>query len=102
MYYYTIGNLNPKFRSKICAIRLLAIVNAKFLKTYEIQKILDPIIDDLEKLYDGYQMEINGNRFEIFGKVMLCSGNTLRQHLWGRRLQGGGRFCISKMQKLPL
>ena len=83
MYYYTIGNLKPKFRSKICAIRLLAIVNAKFVKTCGIQKILDPIIDDPKKLYDGYQIEINGNRFGIFGKVLLCTGDTLDQHLWG-------------------
>ena len=48
MYYYTIGNLNPKFRSKICAIRLLSIVNAKFVKTYGIQKILDSIFDVLK------------------------------------------------------
>ena len=83
MYYCTIGNLNPKFRSMICAIRLFAIVNTKFVKTYGIQKILDPVIDDLKKLYDGYQIEINGNRFEIFGKVLLCTGDTLGQHLWG-------------------
>ena len=48
MYYYTLGNLNPKFRSKICAIRLLAIVKSKFVKTYGIQKILHLIIDDLK------------------------------------------------------
>ena len=34
MFCYTIGNLNPKFCSKICAIRLLAIFKAKFVKTF--------------------------------------------------------------------
>lgn len=29
MFYYTLGNLNPKVRSKHCAVRLLGIANAK-------------------------------------------------------------------------
>ena len=95
MYYCTIGNLNPKFRSIICAVRLLAIVNAKFVKTYGIQKILNPIIDGRKKLYDRYQMEVNGNRFEIFGKVLLCTGDTLGQHLWERFKEGVG-FAFQK------
>ena len=95
MYYYTIGNLNPKFHSEICTIRLLAIVNAKFAKTHGIQKILDPIVDDLKKLYDRYQIKINGKIVEIFGKVLLCTGDTLGQHLWGGFKEGVG-FAFQK------
>ena len=29
--YYTLANIDPKFRSKLCAIRLLAIVKAKYV-----------------------------------------------------------------------
>ena len=32
MFYYTLGNLNPKVRSKHCAIRLLGIANTKLVK----------------------------------------------------------------------
>ena len=95
MYSYTIANLNAKFRSDICAIRFLAIVKAKLVKTYGIHKILDGIIDDLKKLYDGYQIEINGNLFRILGKVLLCTGDTLGQHLW-RGFKVGDRFAFQK------
>ena len=71
-------------------IRLLAIVNVKFVKKYGIQKMFDPIIDDLKKLYGGYQIERNGNRFENFGKVLLCTGDTFGQHLWGSFKEGVG------------
>ena len=66
-----LGHPSAEFRSKICAIRLLALANANLVKPYGIKITLDAIIDDLKKLYDGYQIEINGNRFEIFGKVLL-------------------------------
>ena len=44
MYYYVIGNLSPKFRSKHCAVRLLAIVNANIVKKYGVNEILKPIV----------------------------------------------------------
>ena len=34
MFYYTLGNFNPKVRTKRCALRLLGIVNAKLVKKY--------------------------------------------------------------------
>ena len=40
MFYNTFGNIDPKFRSKQCAIRLLAICNTKFVKKYRIDKVL--------------------------------------------------------------
>ena len=39
MYYYTIANLSPKFRSKHCSVRLLAIINSKLVKKYGIHSI---------------------------------------------------------------
>ena len=85
-----LGHPSAKFRATICAIRLLALVNAKLVKPYGIKITLDPIIDELKKLYDGYQIEINGNRFEIFDKVLLWTGDTFGQHLWGGFKEGVG------------
>ena len=50
MFYYTLGNLNPKLRSRHCAVRLLAIVNAKLVCKYGYSAVLKPIIEDLKKL----------------------------------------------------
>ena len=53
MYYYTIGNICSKFRSKRCAVPLFAIANADLVKKYGIDRIIQPIVDDLQLLYKG-------------------------------------------------
>lgn len=83
MYYYCIANISPKYRSRICAVKLLAIVTASHIKKYGIDKILAPIIDDLILLYNGYVMNLNQNEQIIFGKIVVCLGDTLGQNLWG-------------------
>lgn len=59
------------------------------------KKILDLIIDDLKTLYEGYQMEREGTRFDIFGRVLLCTGDILCQHLW-RALKERVGFAFQK------
>ena len=48
MFYYTLGNFNPKESSKRCAIRLLGIVNAKLAKKYGYDAVLNPMLDDIK------------------------------------------------------
>ena len=90
MYYYTIANLSPKFRSKRCAVHLFAIANADLVKKYGIDTIMKPLVDDLNMLYKGYKMEINGVEKVIHGKVLICAGDTLGQHYWGGYKEGVG------------
>ena len=40
MFYCSLGNLNTKFQSKHCAVKLLAIANAKLVKKYQVIKVL--------------------------------------------------------------
>ena len=89
MYYYTIANLCPKFRSKHCAIHLFAIANADLVKKYGINIIMQPLVDNLNILYRGCNMEFNSVEKVIYGKV-LCAGDTLGQHCWGGYKEGVG------------
>jgi len=51
MFYFTLGNLRPKFlRSKLSAIQLVAIVKTTTLAIYGMDAILQPFVDDLMKL----------------------------------------------------
>lgn len=84
------GNLDPKFRSKHCAIRLLAIANAKLVKKYGIESILQPVIQDLAQLYEGLVMNVNGSEKVVRGKVVICARDTLGQHYWGGFKEGVG------------
>ena len=83
MNYYFIANLNPKFRSKDCSVRVLAIANAKLGKNYDIEKITDPIINDLYKLR-SIQFIYDTEIITFLAKlVILCAGDTLGQQYLG-------------------
>ena len=49
-FYFTLGNIPPKHRSKLNSIQLLAIVKTKLLSLYGMDAILQPIIRDLKKM----------------------------------------------------
>ena len=50
MFYFTLGNLSPKFRSKLSLIYLVAIVKQKNLAMYGMDAILRPFVEDMKKL----------------------------------------------------
>jgi len=49
-FYFTLGNLSPKYRSKLTSIYLLALVKSKFISDYGMDAALKPFIDDMKKL----------------------------------------------------
>lgn len=53
MFYFTLANIHPKFRSKLRGIQLLALCKQRYVKTYGINAILHPFID-VKKLVSGY------------------------------------------------
>ena len=50
VFYFTLGNVNPKFRSKLKSIQLAALVRRVHLVKYGMNAVLRPIVDDLKKL----------------------------------------------------
>ena len=90
MIYYTLGNLDPKVRSKRCAIRLLAIVKSNLVKKYGYNAILKPIISDIKKLECGHLFTVGGKERKVFGKVVSCARDTEGQHEWGGYKVGVG------------
>lgn len=49
-FYFTIGNISPKYRSRLSSIQLLALVKSTLISTYGIDMILKPFVDDIKKL----------------------------------------------------
>lgn len=56
MVYYTLGNINPKYRSKLAAIRLLAMARLADLCQSGVDEILNRIKEDMDALYSGVKM----------------------------------------------
>ena len=70
MYYYTLANISPVYRSKHLAVRLVAIANSKLVKKYGIEKIMEPVIDDALLLNNGFDLNVEGHN-EIYGRVFI-------------------------------
>lgn len=49
-FYFTIGNIHPKFRSTLKSIQLLALVKNEYLKKYGMCAILRHLVKDIAKL----------------------------------------------------
>ena len=50
LFYYTLGNIDPKYRSTMRCIQLLTIVKSTVLQKYGVDTILEPFMEDLKAL----------------------------------------------------
>ena len=50
IFYYLLGNISSQYRSCLKFIQLLAIVKHSYLKSYGINKILEPFMNDIRAL----------------------------------------------------
>ncbi|KAK7886077.1 hypothetical protein WMY93_025698 [Mugilogobius chulae] len=95
MVYYTLGNINPKYRSKLAAIRLLAMAKSADLRPSGVDIILKRIKEDLEKLSSGVEIQTAGGKKTVYGAVVSLCGDTLAQHEMAGFKEGVG-FAYSK------
>ena len=50
IFYFTLGNVQPKYRSKLSTIQLVAVVKHKHLSMYGMDAVLRPFVNDMKKL----------------------------------------------------
>lgn len=77
MFYYTLGNINPEYRSKLAAIRLLAIAKKTELSECDVDRILGRLHEDLIMLYDGVTIQTGNGEREIFGALISWGSRGL-------------------------
>lgn len=84
-FYYTLGNLRPKHRSKLHVIQLVGLCNSAYIKKYGYAAILQTFINDIKKLEDeGLDVEFEGRKFKFFGSISFVSADNLAAHALGR------------------
>ena len=49
-FYFILGNLPPRYRSRLTSIYLLALVKSSVIVDYWMDAVMQPFIDDLKKL----------------------------------------------------
>ena len=50
MFCYLLGNISPRYRSRLKMIQLVCVVNAEVMKEHGVDTILKPLISDIQKL----------------------------------------------------
>ncbi len=79
-----LGNLPPKFRSRLSAIHLVAIVKRDFLSEYGMDPVLRPFVDDLKKLVSTYSADfivltMNGSNYTC---MYMCTYSCYCIGMW--------------------
>lgn len=69
IFYFTLGNVQPKFRSKLSTIQLVAIVESPVLMSYGMDAVLLPIVNDIKKLVRGCVVCVHARMCEL----LLCT-----------------------------
>jgi len=60
MFYYILRNIYPELRSSLRVVNLLAIVDSRNLKTFGVEKVLEPFIDATK--LSGVELTIQKNK----------------------------------------
>ena len=72
MFYYTIGNIPPQFRSKLTTIQLLAIAKTKAVQQLGVEILLHNFLQTLCELgLGGITMDIHDGERVIEGTLLL-------------------------------
>lgn len=50
LFYFMLGNIHPKYRSRFQMIQLAAICKSENIAKYSLDAVLRPLIDDIKKL----------------------------------------------------
>ena len=95
LFYYTLGNIRPRYRSQSKSIQLLAVVKRYVINKYGINAILEPIVDEILELEkdDGCQFTISGRKRTFRGSIAFVSGDNLGLQELGGFKVGPGANC---------
>lgn len=80
IFCYSILNLPISYRSRLPAIRVLAIIKRKTMSKFGINNVLRRINKELELLAEGVNMSIKGENKIIKGAAIAFVGDTLATH----------------------
>jgi len=98
VFYYSLGNIRPEYRSRLSAIQLVAIAKTKDLRaTNGENHLLNDFITTANKLSNGgVEFTLHGSIERIEGAVVLMCADTLAAHWIGKFKEGvsfAEKFC---------
>ena len=98
---FTLGNIIPKYRSKLRAINLAIVAKVSIVETYGLSKVLEPFISDINTLTTTGIEVMNNGKKRIFKGALLAflADNLASNDLGGfkKSFSFSFRFCRACM-----
>ncbi|XP_048100473.1 uncharacterized protein LOC125295253 [Alosa alosa] len=80
-FYFSIGNIEPKYRTQLRHIHLSILVRNQLLKRYTYTDILNPLVTDLQRLYrDDFTVSHDGEFVHVRAVLATVSADNLSAH----------------------
>lgn len=104
--YFTIGNIHPKYRSKLHVIQLVWLCKSLLIQKYGLFKISELLIEHLQTLEEqGIKICKEGKEFLFHGTVSMIIADNLASHQLGGFMESFRanricRFCMCTYEEL--
>ena len=92
MFYFTLGNFNATFRSRVDAIYLLAIAEHEDIRSYGVDRVLTPLCEELHELSQpgGFIFRQDKFHLPLRGAVIAVAADTPASNYLGGYKEGVG------------
>lgn len=92
MFYFTLGNFNATFRSRVDAISLLAVAQYEDIRSYGVDRVLTLLCEELDQLSQpaGFAFSLDGFYLPLRGAVVAVSADTPASNYLGGYKEGVG------------
>ena len=100
-FYYVLGNIPPKYRSKLEPIQLLILCRHCVMKKYGISRVVQRLVDDIRLLErDGLEVLIDGTVRVFRGTISVMTADNLAAHTLSGLMESFSslrscRFCLT-------
>lgn len=94
--FFVLGNIHPKYRSRLQVINLVSIATSPMIQKHGIDEILRPFVDELNVLSSsGIDVLVNGVNHNFKGALLAFLGDTLALHE-----VGGFKMSVSRALRI--
>ncbi|XP_022093684.1 uncharacterized protein LOC110980918 [Acanthaster planci] len=77
MFYYTLANIPPEYRSQLQTIQLLGVARSKDIRKYGSGALLEDFVSCINKLSSGgLELKVNGVNMHLEGKLVIVPCDT--------------------------
>jgi len=105
-FYFTLGNIEPQYRSKLHAMQLALLADAKLIKDYGFASVLSPLLRDLKVLEEtGISITKDDKEFVFKGSLAVVLADNLASHGIGGLMESftafrSCRFCMANKSEM--